>query len=609
LKGFGKLINNVQSYANLVSNDFAQFIQNRDFKENTNRFSALNLVKSLSTKTDLTAYVIWNDEDTETEQISLNTFNSDSNPFEEQRTSTNSLDNIFVIGKANITVEPSKTANLTFNSFVKLTDNTSNGILLTNTALQNNTFNTLKELESITLKQNSTYSKRFSKVQTLSLEGTLSFNKSTTLNKWITDTPFLNNLIPLQNEATINVNQNTKIQRTDINVVGKDYWVLNNFNHIYTSLGVNLLNEDFISSEQQLLENGNINDFASANFGNDLNYQLNDFFAGLEYKFLTGIITVKSGLFYHNYQWKSAQLGSALTNKTDAILPQLNLEVDFGNTEKLRFKYQSNIRFPTANRLFENFLLSSFNSVRLGNPNLFNERFNTYSLNYSKYSLLRGLQLAAGLSYNQKTQSIKNATNLDGIEQFTTFMLINQPENSISANFRYGKKLGDFKYSFETRGSYREFFQLVNDNITRNISKNLSATTKVKTNFDNLPNIELSYKYEPSSFRTNLAINNFRNAKYSANLDYYFLNNFHFMADYSRIDFLNSSQNIRNKFDVADASLFYQKEDSPWNFELKASNLFNTQFNRQSSFSDFLISDQSTFIMPRIIMFTIGYKI
>lgn len=65
----------------------------------------------------------------------------------------------------------------------------------------------------------------------------------------------------------------------------------------------------------------------------------------------------------------------------------------------------------------------------------------------------------------------------------------------------------------------------------------------------------------------------------------------------------------KNTLDIVNASLFYQKEDSPWGFEVSATNLFDVKFKQQNSFSSFLISDSKTFILPRIIMFKLSYKL
>src|SRR5690625_5450251 len=68
------------------------------------------------------------------------------------------------------------------------------------------------------------------------------------------------------------------------NAVAKHYWVLNNFNHIYTSIGVNATFSEFYSQDEQHLSDGSVNDFNVAGFGNDFGYDFINTFLGLEYK-------------------------------------------------------------------------------------------------------------------------------------------------------------------------------------------------------------------------------------------------------------------------------------------------------------------------------------
>lgn len=51
------------------------------------------------------------------------------------------------------------------------------------------------------------------------------------------------------------------------------------------------------------------------------------------------------------------------------------------------------------------------------------------------------------------------------------------------------------------------------------------------------------------------------------------------------------------------------KEESPFGFELKAQNILNTKNIYKSSFSDFLIYEQSTAILPRVLLLSIHYKL
>ena len=110
------------------------------------------------------------------------------------------------------------------------------------------------------------------------------------------------------------------------------------------------------------------------------------------------------------------------------------------------------------------------------------------------------------------------------------------------------------------------------------------------------------------NYRSRQNKNAFENDNFFVNLQYDYLD-FIIKLDYSFDSYTNKNNNIQNTFETANASLFYQVEDSPWGFEINATNIFNTEFRQQNSFSDFLISDSKTFILPRIIMFKIAYKL
>ncbi|MCK0160526.1 TonB-dependent receptor [Allomuricauda sp. F6463D] len=607
--GFGKLIGDVGSYISLSSDNFSQFLAKNDFKSNINRFGALNIRQSVSSKTDINGYTIANGSNTETETDNLNIYNNSDGSFGESRNVNNNFDNFFILGKLTLDHELNRKANLSVNSFVKLTNNEVNGTILTQSFGQSTIFNTISDVSDLNLKQNLEYNKRYSNAQTLSLEATFSHKKNTPNNVWKTNETFLLGLVPLVEDDIYNIVQQKENQSTSFDMVLKNYWVLNNFNHIYTTFGTNLIFENFISQEYQQLVSETVNDFSTNGFGNSIEHRFNDTFLGLEYKFLAGIFTVKSGLFYHNYIWDNDQVGISTNNDTQALLPAFNVEAEFNRSEKLRFQYRQRMQFPRIGELAANFLLGSFNSVLLGDPNLQSERYHSFSLNYFKFSLFRGLNLNVGLTYNKKTQSIKNNTILEGIEQFVAYTMFNEPENSFSANFNFGKKIGKVKMILKGRGNHNEFYQLVNDNVSKNLSRSISATGKLETYFEKWPNLEVGYAHQPSIYSTASTKNNFVNSRFFAYLDFIFLDDFHLKGDFERNEYKNIGENLTNIFDVAGVSLFYQKEDSPWGIEISATNLFDVRFKRQNTFSDFLISDQYTAVMPRIVMFKLSYKL
>jgi hypothetical protein len=213
------------------------------------------------------------------------------------------------------------------------------------------------------------------------------------------------------------------------------------------------------------------------------------------------------------------------------------------------------------------------------------------------------------MTYNKKIKSFKNVVQLEGIEQFNTPLLFDRPEQSFSFSGMVSKKVNKIRYKLRSRFSTNDFYQIVNDVTAKNKSNSSSTTLSAESFFKNFPNLEIGYTKDFNKYKSSSITNKFENDAFFVFLEYDFLNDFIVKADYTLDNYKNKNADIKNTFDNANASLFYQKEDNPWGFELAVSNLFNTSFKQQNSFSSFLISDSKTFILPRIVMFKISYKL
>jgi hypothetical protein len=607
--GFGKLLQDASSYFSLFNSDFSQFLNNNDYTDNTNQFGALNIRQSISDVTDISGYIITSNSKTKTASNTLNNYLNTENPFTENRTVTNNLKNFFTIGKITLDYDPSFKEDFAYNSFVKITNNDSNGNTITINPTQNNGINTITGVNGITLKQNISYSRKLSKSHTATLEATYNYQNDKPITNWLTNQEILQGLIPLQDDDIFNILQTKKSKGHNINAIVKDYWVINNFNHLYTSIGTNLAFSDFYSQEVQQLSDGSINNFNTAGFGNDFGYNFTDLFLGLEYKFQIGIATFKPAIYYHYYHRKTKQFTEEFINNKNLFLPQFTSKIEFNNSEKLNFRYKLNASFPSINRLANNFILNNFNSVFKGNTELENQLYHTLSLSYYKFSLFKNLNLNFNTILNIREKTLKNVTELQGIEQFSTQILFDRPEHNWSVSGRVSKKINKIRYNIRGRFNYSDFYQILNNETNLNISKSISSTLSAETFFKEFPNLEIGYTKDFSNYRSLGSTNKFENDNFFVILEYDFLRDFIFKADYSFDNYNNKTNNIKNTFDTANASLFYQKEDSPWGFEINATNLFDVNFKQQNSFSSFIISDSKTFILPRIIMFKIAYKL
>ncbi|MGB2686320.1 MAG: carboxypeptidase-like regulatory domain-containing protein, partial [Olleya sp.] len=410
--GIGKLLSDAGNYFKLYRSDFAQFLDNQDYKSSTNQFGAFNIRQSINQVTDLSAYAIVNNEKNTTASNTINTYQNIDQPFTEQRFANNALDNFFTIGKVTLEYKPTIKEDLNINTVIKVTNNKGLGVINTINPSQDNTISTTNNVTGLNLKQNFNYSRKLSKNHTATLQSIYTFKNDQPITNWLTNQQILQGLIPLQMDINYNIQQTKTVKTNSVNTILKDYWVLNNFNHLYTSLGVNAAFNSFNTQDLQQLSDGTINNFETAGFNNQLRYNLMDTYLGLEYKFQIGIATFKPAAYLHFYNWQANQLSSRISNSKTVLLPQFTSNIEFSNSEKIDFKYKLNATFPTVNRIANNFVLNNFNSVFKGDANLSNTLYHTASVSYRRFSLFRGLNYSLITTYNKRIKSIKNTIQL-----------------------------------------------------------------------------------------------------------------------------------------------------------------------------------------------------
>lgn len=94
-----------------------------------------------------------------------------------------------------------------------------------------------------------------------------------------------------------------------------------------------------------------------------------------------------------------------------------------------------------------------------------------------------------------------------------------------------------------------------------------------------------------------------------ANIEFNFLKDFTFKADWSYYDYSNKEKTIRNNYSFLSADLYYQKKDSKWEYRIQATNLLDVQTINQDSFNETFNTTSFYAVMPRIVMLTVKYDL
>ena len=242
-----------------------------------------------------------------------------------------------------------------------------------------------------------------------------------------------------------------------------------------------------------------------------------------------------------------------------------------------------------------------------GNALLRNERFHSASLFYSKFSMYRGLMVHASANFNKKVRTLRNDLVLDGINQYTTPTITDNPETNWRFTSRASKNIYRFNLGIDANLSWFKYTQTINNNAAENQRNSQDMGIELKTAYKKWPFASLKYTKGFSEFN-GLANSSFKTDQLDARLEYEVTPSLTLKAAYENFKTSNSL-NQTNRYEIANASLFYQKKNSAWGFEAAATNFLNNGVKRTNSFSDYIISERTTYILPRIFLLSVNYKL
>jgi len=608
--GYESLFAGSSSFENLYNSDFAQFLNQQNFQYQKNDFAAASIFQQITSTLRLEAFSIINKGKTDTKSINL--INYLTNDTVDENRNTSNRDNVvFTLNKLKLRFEPNEDTNLNYDAYIK----TSNGDAfedISSATLGGNTLtNTNQQLKNFSINQDVTYNKQFSYEHTSTVAANYSYSNQENNYDWLFNQPVFNGLIPYiqENNGFFNILQNTTSRKHQGIIDLKHYWILDKHNHIHPQVGFRFLDESFTSLDSQLLQDGNVNSFQEDGFNNDTRFQLTENYVGIRYKAKTGDFIFKPGLMYHLYFWKVNQFSDEAINKQKGVfLPELNVKYSLSSSEEMKLDYQLRTDFSSANQYANRLRLTNFNQLYRGNKDLENQLHHTISLSYNQFNLFKGIYIYGNLNYTKRRKSVRSTTEIEGIDQVRTSIYTSLPENSYAFTGSFGKQLGLYRLTLLGNLNLTDYTRVVNDGFIDYQSNNYGYTLKTETRFKHWPNFEIGWEQKFNSFKSENSINRFTQISPYATLDWDFLNDFILSADYSYNYYKNLNENQINKFNIANLSLYYNKEDSPWGFEIDVDNIFDVRFKNENTFNQFFVIDRNIFIQPRTILFILSYK-
>jgi hypothetical protein len=590
-----------------LTNLFTLANDNTDVILNKSQFSALNFSVDASKKLSVSGYAIFSKALTESSIESRNQYLQNTFFSSEKKSENNTNKSLLGIGNIKFDYSPSSSEKWYYNAYYQSSNATIDNIINSITNLNSNLFETISNADNSAAKQYLEWHKSFNNHHTTTFVVNHAFEKNTPQNNWLSNQSFLVGLIPLQNDINYKLEQIKKIKISSIDILFKHYWVINNFNHLYSVIGNNFGNSNFETTEKQILTTGIVNDFSSTGFGNNVKYTLNDAYLGIEYKFKLGRWTNKPGIYFHKYDLKTNQISGENSFSKTLIQPQWNSDFVFSESEAINFTYKLSNTFPEVNQFANRFTLQDYNTVFKGNSLLQNEQFHSANLRYSKINLYRGLNWNINLNYNKKVQTIRNQLVINGINKFNSPFLTDNPETNTLAFGSVSYKIYRFRLKLNSNLSWNNYIQTINNVTTANDRNSQRVGLSLKTAYNKWNDFNIGYTKGFNQL-SGLTKTEFKTEEFNVDYEFKIRKDITCTVEYENLKNINSN-NQTNFFDVANLTIKYEKKDSPFTFELIANNILDTKVKNNYNFSDFLISEQSTFILPRIILLTVSYKL
>ncbi len=427
-------------------------------------------------------------------------------------------------------------------------------------------------------------------------------------------------VLPLDDtQSAFSINQTKNIKTNKLDSKLDYYYVLTNKSNINLTLGNTYSKQKFDSSIFQLLDSNtavNLTETPLINgeqlpLQNQVNYLFLDTYLGVHYKLKTGKFIFTPGVSLHNYYLKNEQLGASVTQNNWNLFPDLNILLQLKKSESLNFNYAVTAQYTDVNNYAEAFVFNNYNLLFRGNRNLENALSHSYSLRYFSFNMFNYTNVHATINYSKRLNGFKNQTTIIAINQVGTIANIdsNFPDETFSGFVGFSKRIKKIQIKLNANLAYNKNYNTINNAIRKSTSFTQSYRSSVLTNFKKGPNVEVGYRLLVNEYDNGGLKQTFYTHRPFINMDLQFLKHFTFTTDYNYYNYANKKKTIKNTYAFLDATLFYQKGESPWEFSLKATNILDTKFINNDSFNEQFSTTSQYFVLPRIMMFVVKYDL
>ncbi|WP_394750734.1 carboxypeptidase regulatory-like domain-containing protein [Spongiimicrobium salis] len=585
------------------------FLQNNQARSIESALGALNFSYNPNKKINFSGFAIASNTKTDLISNSFRTYIREQGNNEENLASETEQDNTSGLLKLSSTYTPHAGLHLAYDGYLKTASLNQNGLSNSDFGNVNNVIGSTVARQPFSIEQllEGFYAQNDKNVW--SFEASYKYKKQDpTYDLSTSQVPFLAAL-DLNGESPFGLFQDQLIFTNSFDAVVNYYRILNKTNHINFSIGTNSNHQGLQSSIDERFSNGTSTPLTNPGLTNDVSYDFLDLYAGIRYKTKLGKLTLSPGFTVHSYQTANTQLGVETELDKTLFLPSLNAKYDIRGSESISLTYNTQAEFTDIQNLSQGTIIRSYNSLFLGNPQLENAWYQTFNLSYYNFNMFNFTNINANLNYQRKKDDIQNILTYQNLDRNYTPINIDAANENLSGRGSYEKRLSFMKIRGEANLTYAKYNNFIDGAVNENTSFVQNYKTSIDTNFKEWPNVEVGFEKIINDYQSSSGSSTFVTNRPFVNFEAYFLKGFSLIADYQYNDYKNRNGSTQSTYDFLNASLYYQKEDSHWEFKISGLNLLNTTSIRRDSFSNNLISTFEYLVQPRYVVLGVKYEL
>ena len=306
-------------------------------------------------------------------------------------------------------------------------------------------------------------------------------------------------------------------------------------------------------------------------------------------------------------QFQQQEMDS-LMNKI-VINPEVSFSYNVSPDSKIFIQSQLNQRRQDISNLYENFILTSYRSLRKNETNFaYQDKFNS-KIGFNHYDLYQQFQFTLFLNF-EKIKNNRFSENLIS-QDFTQTKYIILPKTitNLNTNLLIEKYVSFLKSTIRFGGNYAylDYFNFVNNSDLRNNSAHSGLVEfSVHTAFS-MP-LNFQNKFQIQYFRTELPNKSYHSNSSIQNEAKLIFKPKKLWFSSLTFEYFNPMLGDNNPFYFLDFDIIFRPKNKNWDFAIEARNLTNNKHFEQIFVSDYYQEQNSQSLNERYIIFKYNFR-